>query len=243
MARCQSRRSLQLGTRRCARYAASVSRSALRTARSCPSRRSRSPSIRQASWPGRGAGDRLVELDSQPRGGGPPVGVAPAMPRRGSRQRRAVAQLDAVDRVAVAVAGARRAARTRVVSQRLARADRDACCASASVASTYSGSSARDAEPAALADREAVVAAVAAEHGAVRGRRSRPGASPSAAVACEERGRLVPARKQRSCESALARRPAARPRRASSRDLGLGRARRAGSACRASDSGCSAASM
>ena len=132
---------------------------------------------------------------------------------------RAVAELDPVDAGAGAVEprGPDRDARR---AERRSGADDD-LVAGRVLVEHVQGLAGGDPEPAPLADREPVLAVVAADDVAVARRRSPPGVWPSPPWRARNRARLVPARKQRSWESALLATgsPAAA---ASLSDLGLG---------------------
>ena len=158
-----------------------------------------SPSIRQASWPGAAPSTGSASSSSSVRWR-PAAGVARDA---GARAALAVAQLDAVDAASRRGAGARARTATWCGAQRGAGADGDASGVGVLVEHVQRlGRS--DAEPAALADREAVLAVVAAEDGAAAGRRS-PRAARRVRRGGPGTGRgSVPARKHRSWESALA---------------------------------------
>ena len=155
---------------------------------------------------------------------------------------RAVAQLHAVDAGAVAVQRQRRARGTRVrrSSSRGPTMTRVGAPRRCQHVQRLAG--AADAEPAALADREAVVAAVAAEHAPARGRRSR-----RAARRCRRGARGTPrGRCRRGSRGPASRACAATgsPRLGGElAHLAAWSARRAGSAGARATAGASAASM
>ena len=146
-----------------------------------------SPREEDRGLPRRGAVERLVEVDL--------VAVEAAAQRR-----RAVAQAHGVGLGAVQPQAAH--ARPCCVAA-ASRGPTVTVLARASVARTYSGSRGRDAEALALADREAVVAVVAAERRAPPRSTMSPGRSRMPPWRARKVARPVPARKQRSCESGL----------------------------------------
>jgi hypothetical protein len=154
-----------------------------------------SPSMSTAAWPGR---RRAPDRATRARGG---RGGPPRVAGDGPRERLGVvAELDAVTR---APSRCRTAPRTDTLVRRSAsRGPTTTRLVAASFSSTYSGRGRRHAEPAALADREAVVAAVSSER-APTAVDDLAGPRPDPAVAGEERRGSVPARKHRSWESGL----------------------------------------
>ena len=164
--------------------------------RRAPTRSSRShhdvARVKAGGLARRRAVGRLGELQRHP--------PAPVLGDRARQRARAVAQADGVDLRARAVQP--RAAHLHLAREQVrARADGDRV--GARVGGEHVERLGRgEPDPLALADREAVVAAVAAEH-APAAVDDLPRALARAAVAGEERGAPVPARKQRSWESAL----------------------------------------
>ncbi len=157
----------------------------------------RSPSIRQAVWPGAtpsacSASDAVSDV------------VTPGRSRHAARQRLgAVAQLHAVDALRRRGSGTRPAATTVRAASALARDRRRPGSRPRRWRARTAARPAATPRPAALPDR---VAAVAADGGRARARprpRPRRDASRRAAVAGEEALALVPARKQRSWLSRL----------------------------------------